>query len=454
MAVGWDLTKGTTGGNGFGWGNTLADLVTGPAPSRNNVDYRGQKVNSGQHAELGSPSDYPQPPALGGNGTTLGSTDWGAPSSSQGNLDWRARDRDDKYFNPGQGTGNWIPELALQLDEWANVDPESIFSNFYEGLKAYNTVGLESQRESANRLASLQAQLQKNSLQLAGGLSDTDRAKLYSMLKVDRDLYGTNSAEIQRTKEYLLRALGYRNERRDEQEGYYGDQRGFIRKALEQALAQSELDRAEGGRVLKVNKTGLRNNAAARGAYVSQGLEDSYSDEEGSFQNLINNLTLRDKGSRTDFERNQREIDEILQRIANEEKLDVLSWREQNAGLDTSKSRLDSEYERGNRNFMHGIDALNKKDAARQREEAIRNQLLAAQQQAANAQYLAAMQRAQQEAGMAALAAANGVNVQQMQFLSALDKHGAQQAANHAWSTGNTHIFNTIQRIQRERGWI
>lgn len=393
------------------------------------------------------------PPTTSYNGGTLAT---GSGSSAGGLGAALGRAANTHFTNYGIQR-NFDAQVAanagLQLSDYA-MSPDAVFSNLYEGLKAYSDVGYESQQRAAQQLADLEKRLRGNQFGLQGDLSGVERAQMYSMLGLDKKLYGTNSAEINRMQRNLLLMLAETNKQRQEQTRYYSDQKPFIQKALEQALHQSQLDRREGKETLGFNLRRIGSEAASRGAWMSPGRLWSDQEQQANYNDLLRDLAARDDRSRLDKDKAMREVASALEKIRLAQSAAEQQWREQNAGLQSDRERLDIGYERGNWNFMHGIHALNLKDEARAREEALRNQIAQAQLNAARAQEQAARQQANQAAFMQAAQAASQARQQQLAFFGQMTPAQLDLVAAQAFRQGNVNALNMIKEVKDQRGAV
>ena len=299
-------------------------------------------------------------------------------------------------------SGRPLPPPSLQGMEILGVDPNSLFEQYYKGMKDYESIGLASTRDSQKALADLKARMAQSTYGLEGDLSGIKEAELFNILAQDKKMYGTEASEIQRMKEYLLTALGERNAQRSSQRGYYEGQRTFVEQALESALAQSLEDKAAGGRLRDVNIREILSNATARGAAGSMGTETGRADQKAQFEELVTTLERRDTNARIDRDKSMADIANAIKMIEHEQQQDITKWREDNAGLDTDRAQLDIERDAGGFRFMSQVAQLRAQAAEAQRQRDFQNQMLALEKQRADAEYAAGIQRAQQSAFMGA----------------------------------------------------
>jgi len=175
-----------------------------------------------------------------------------------------------------------------QFDAFKFVDPDlsSAYKGLFDTFAAYNKLGISSP-ESENKMASLRAQIGESQNLLAEQLSGLSRQEIQNFADRVNERYGLDTDAIQRTKEFLLTALGERNKQREGQTAYYNTKWGDLDKALSVALAETQNKRVEGQEAKAFNVLGLTNNAASRGASRSQGLEDSKLKEENQLAKLV-----------------------------------------------------------------------------------------------------------------------------------------------------------------------
>ena len=343
--------------------------------------------------------------------------------------------------------------LADKLQSFANIDPNSIFEQYYKGLKAMGSIGIESNKRYQEQKLALEDKLRNSQSGLLGNLNGIEEARLFNILNQDKALYATNTAEIQRMKEYLLHALKIENDKRAEQRGYLGDQKGFVSEALRQALEQSQLDKRRGQEVLAENLFNIGSDFAGRGSGISRGrfMQDKFQNEE--YQSLYRNLVLRDKGARLDRDKAMREIQSRLDQLDLSQRQDDLRAREDLAGYDSDKARLDAEQNKIGYNFMAQVASLRAKEKQRQEEQNLMRFYSALEQQRIQREAAEAQQRANQQAFFGAIQQQQAAEQAVYQQWASVGEGNMMKLLKHYYATGDGANFNKVKFIGHQFGY-
>ena len=248
----------------------------------------------------------------------------------------------------------------------------------YESLQgsiaAANKMGVATPN-AANRLANLENMLKESRLKLADDLSGLSRQELQIFADTVNANYANNTRAIQRTKEFLLKDLGLRNEGRDAQEKYLRTIFGDIEKNLGQVFDQTRIKRDEGKQARYFNRQGLLGNASARGATLSPGLVDSQRNEDHQYNTLLELMSEAEESATDKAGADRRSTQRAIDKLSEEEKADILSWRENNAGLDTKKGGLDIQRKSDYGDYLLGIARLNAEAEQREKERRLNEQM-------------------------------------------------------------------------------
>lgn len=311
------------------------------------------------------------------------------------------------------------PNGWKQFDAFKFVEPDlsSAYKGLFDTFAAYNKLGISSP-EAENRMASLRAQIGESQNLLADQLSGLSRQEIQNFADRVNERYGLDTDAIQRTKEFLLTALGERNKQREGQTAYYNTKWGDLDKALNVALAETQNKRVEGEEAKQFNVLGLINNAASRGASRSQGLEDSKVNEDKRLATLLEALRLGDESSRNNYNADRTSLQRTLDQIREEQQMDETNWRQQNAGLDTDRANLDVNRKENYSKYLLGIARLNAEDEQRKKQSDLERMLNAAAENQRNQSYMQAMAQANQAAQIQAMqqvAAMRNAALQQQQ---------------------------------------
>ena len=369
----------------------------------------------------------------------------------------------------------------VDLGLFGQLDHRNLFNQIYEGMSAYNDAGFQpgvfdntgiaaNQRDVANQMDALGRMLAQNPILLGDDLAGINRGELDNLLNVSNKQYGTNVGEINRMKEFLLLALAERNKMRDEQRLFQEAQKGFVSRALAEALEKSELFREESRDTHRDNVANLISNATGRGAWRSKGLAR----DEGHQGNLLENALEQARQADVTSQRNRDEamesIRSALEQIRLQGEADRVQWAEDNAGLDSDLARLAQDKEKFGYKYMASVARINKEAEARRREENIRNRMLSEQQRANNIKWMEAVARhrfesqqmaarnaanAQQgriAAGMDAFGQTQAFGNQRDQFLRGLSDSQLQDAARQAWESGNQSLYAAVTNHIKWRG--
>ena len=268
------------------------------------------------------------------------------------------------------------------------------YESLRDQLAAMNRLGVKSPA-AEKELANIAKRLRDSQLQLQDQLGNIKEGEWQAFADNVNELYGIDAAEIQRTKEFLLKDLGLRNEQRDAQTEFLRSKFGIIDERLDEALEATRIRRDEGTTAMENNKRLLRNNAAARGAWMSQGHWDDKAREDQTLAELMLAMDNADRGSRTTAKEDRGEVQFQIDDIGRERKEDELRWAEDNAGLDADKGRLDSNRKKNYADYLYGLKAEREKKAERDRERFFRE--LERQQQIKSLQQRYAADLAQAE---------------------------------------------------------
>ncbi len=341
---------------------------------------------------------------------------------------------------------NTVNEARERIDPtlraMSEVDANSLFKQWFDGMKSYNSVGLESQRQQAKALADLDYQSKLGQTRLAGNLNGIEESRLFNMLNMDNQQYDANVGDIGAMKKYLLESLGYRNDLRDTQSTYYGTKGDEARAALESALAGSDEERASGERILGENFESILSAFAGRGSARSRGHELARSTEQGKYDDLLTSIARRDTNTRLDYKSTMSDIRHALDKIKHERKMDSHSYKEETRGLDKRLGDLGIEKERGGYNFMANVAKVRAQKADAERQAGLAAMYRQQAINTANAQFAAATQKAQQDAYMVAAQKSQEWNMGLNTSFGGKGKEFYDEGLHDAYATGNMDLFN------------
>lgn len=370
-----------------------------------------------------------------------------APKPGQVLGSWAGR-----QINKAKLSGSWFDQntannLTSQMQAYGAVDPNSVFEQYYKGLKAMGSIGIESNKRYQQDKLRLENLLRNSKSGLSGNLNGIEEARLFNILNQDKSLYRTNSAEIQRMKEYALIALKHENDKRASERAYLDSQRGFVGEALRQALDRSRDERDRANTVLAENIFNIGSRFTGMGSGVSRGRFKQNEFQFNDWGATIRALDDRDAAARLDRDKAMRDIEERLSQLNISQQADTSSTLEDIAKLDSNKKRLDAEQNKIGYNFMAEVAKIRAAEKQRQDEQNLMRFYSQLEQNRINQLAIEAQQRANQEAFFGAIAQQQQAAQMQNQFWGGLRKSDFDQLLGQAWRTGDVGMFKKVKFI-------
>lgn len=395
MAAGWALPKTQT------FSESLAGLAgsktpaapqtgTGTEITGAGTNFKPEARTSAQVTGGGPQGDVYIPPGAGGTGITGG-------SAANSHIDPRYDPKTQTHYSDNQKTPEWDAFVDFQFVDTTLQDYQSLADQ----IAAANRLGIETP-DADNRLRDLENQLNNSRLRLADNLGNLDKKGLDAWMKSVNDHYGNDTAAIQRTKEFLLKDLGLRNQGRTNQTKYLQTIFGDIENQLQRVRNDAAIREKEGNTARLFNREGLLANASSRGSSMSAGLNDAQINEENKFRTLRDLLGEQVGSAQESAAADTRQNQRAIQGISEEQARDILGWREDNAGLDTKNKGLTIDRRSNFAKFLVDKAKIDAQEKQRNEErwygEALRRQ----QEQQRNTQYYNQMAQAQANAQLQA----------------------------------------------------
>jgi hypothetical protein len=348
------------------------------------------------------------------------------------------------------------PPAGLNMPDflqYANLDPNGVFSTTYEGLKDLGMVGLASMRDADTKMANIKNLMAQSGYQLQDEVGGHDRAYYDLNYKEDRGIFDNGLAALLDTDIFLLNALKDRNNQRAEQNKYYNDQYGIIAQSVKDAKAASDVQRQEGTNVNRQNRREILRSGAANGALFSVGRGSQESDQTDALNTLMSTLKAKDENTWNQAVATQRDVKSFLDRIKLAGEEDVRKTQYDIKDISHQRSDLKSNWNKNGIAYMRNIANLNAEAAARKRDRDLAAQAAAAE----NSRALAAYSQGQNQASLNALGPANAAGTatrqQQADYLRGLNRTQLNEALTHAFYTGNGQLGDLIRSALASHGW-